>query len=195
MGNRVAVILSGCGFHDGTEIHEAVLGYLALAQSGKQYHSFSTNEMVKASAPIARDQISPLSQLNEKDYDILWMPGGFGVAKHLSTYAQDGAKCKVDPDVRRVIEAFHTAKKPIVAICFAPVVVAKVLEGKGIQMTLGSKKEDAEMIKELGMKPLFCKVDEYCFDKQHNIYTTPAYMEPPNIAGIYKAFGKIVENL
>ncbi len=195
MRNKVAVILSGCGYKEGTEIHEAVLSYLALDKNGFSIHSFSTDEMLEASAPIARDNISPLSKLEEKNYDILWMPGGFGVAKHLSTYAIDKSNCTVDKDVRRVIEAFHLAKKPIIAICFAPVIVAKVLEGKGIQMTLGSKKEDGKLLEELGAIPLYKKVDEFAFDANHIIYTTPGYMEPPSISGIYNSIEKIVNSL
>ena len=193
--STAAVILSGCGYKEGSEIHETVLSYLALAEKGVEYHSFSTDKQLEASKPLARDKVSPLATLHEKDYDILWIPGGFGVAKHLTTFAEDGVKCEVDPEVRRVIREFYEAKKPIVAICFAPVVVAKVLEGKGIQMTLGSKKEDAAILKELGMHPAFHKVDEFCFDAKHNIYTTPGYMEPPSITGIYDALIKVVYEL
>jgi len=195
MKNRVAIILSGCGYKDGTEIHEAVLSFLALHKNGFCYHAFSTDEMLQASAPLVRDQISPISTLEEKDYDILWMPGGFGVAKHLSTYAQDGINCLVDKDVKRVIDAFHLSKKPIVAICFAPVIVAKVLENKGIKMTLGTRQEDARLLLQLGAEPHFKKANEFAFDEEHQIYTTPGYMEPPSISGIYNAIEKIVANL
>ena len=154
MKKKAAVILSGCGHKDGTEIHEVVLSFLAMAEEGIEYHCFSTEKMIGASSPIARDQISLLTSLKSSEYDILWMPGGMGVAKHLSTYANDGAKCRVDREVKRVIEEFHAAKKPIVAICFAPVVVAKVLEGKQVQMTLGTNKEDEHILKELGAHPI-----------------------------------------
>ena len=195
MANKAAVILAGCGYKEGSEIHEAVLSYLAMSGSGIGYHSFSTEKMLKASAPIARDQISLLSTLKEKDYDFLWMPGGMGVVKNLTTFLQDGPNCTVDSDIRRVIEEFHKAGKPIVAVCIAPVLIAKVLEGKGIQMTLGTNKSDCETLKALGMNPVVCKVDEVCFDKMHNIYTTPGYMEPPSITGIYSALQKIAKSL
>ncbi len=194
MKNKAAVILSGCGYKEGSEIHETVLSYLAMAEAGISYHSFSIEKMLNASAPIARDQISPLTTLNEKDYDLLWMPGGLGVVKNLTTFAQDGPNCTVNPEVRRVIEEFHKAGKPIIAVCIAPVAIAKVLEGQGIQMTLGTNKKDCETLKTLGMNPVVCKVDEYCFDKKHNIYTTPGYMEPSSITGIYRALQKIAKN-
>ncbi|MFQ5729869.1 MAG: isoprenoid biosynthesis protein ElbB, partial [Waddliaceae bacterium] len=38
---KVAVILSGCGHLDGSEIHESVLTLLALAQRGHEVHCFA----------------------------------------------------------------------------------------------------------------------------------------------------------
>jgi len=193
MSKKAAVILSGCGYKEGSEIHETVLSYLAMAEGGIEYYSYAPHAYLAASAPIARDKIAPLSELQEKDYDILWLPGGMGVAKNLSTYAKDGPKCTVDKDVHRIIEAFRKGKKPIVAICFAPVIVAKVLEGQGIQMTVGSKREDFHLLQDLGMKPVPCKADEICVDQ--NIYTAPGYMEPPSIAQIYASLRKVISRL
>ncbi len=192
---KAAIILSGCGHKEGTEVHEAVLSYLALAEAGIEYHSFSPDEMLVESEKIAREKISPLSRLKCSDYDTLWMPGGMGVAKHLSTFEKDGPHCAVDPHVKRALEEFQKAGKPIVAICFAPVVVAKVFEGKGIQMTLGNHPSSSKILESLGAKPVPCNVDTYCYDKQYNIYSTPAFMEPPNIPGIYHALKQIVSKI
>lgn len=38
---RVAVVLSGCGFLDGAEIHESVLALLALDRAGAQVTCFA----------------------------------------------------------------------------------------------------------------------------------------------------------
>lgn len=193
MSKKAAVILSGCGYKEGSEIHETVLSYLAMAEKGIEYNSYAPEKQIQASAPIARDQLSPLSGLQEESYDILWLPGGMGVAKNLSNYADEGPNCSVDADVRRAIEAFRKAKKPIVAICFAPVIVAKVLEGQGLKMTVGSKEENFHFIQDLGMNPVSCKASDFCVDQ--NIYTSPGYMDPPNIAGIYASLKKIVESI
>ncbi|NLA48778.1 MAG: isoprenoid biosynthesis protein ElbB, partial [Bacteroidales bacterium] len=37
MKKKIAVVLSGCGVYDGTEIHEATLTLLAIAQNGALY--------------------------------------------------------------------------------------------------------------------------------------------------------------
>ena len=39
--SRVAVVLSGCGVSDGTEINEAVLSLLSLEQQGATYQCFA----------------------------------------------------------------------------------------------------------------------------------------------------------
>ena len=40
-GKRVAVVLSGSGVYDGSEIHEAVLTLLAIDQQGAAYQCFA----------------------------------------------------------------------------------------------------------------------------------------------------------
>ena len=40
---NVAVILSGCGFLDGTEITEAISTLIAIGQHGGQYKVFAPN--------------------------------------------------------------------------------------------------------------------------------------------------------
>ena len=189
---KAAVILSGCGHKDGTEVHEAVLSFLAFAEVGIEYQCFAPEEMLFESEKIARDKLSPLTNLKCSDYDMLWMPGGMGAAKHLSTFEKDGNSCTVDSHLRKALEDFHNVKKPIVAICFAPVIVAKVFEGKQFRLTLGSNPNNSKILENLGAKPVSCKVNEYCYDEINHIYTTPAFMEPPNIKAFYGALTQIV---
>ncbi|MBT5717008.1 MAG: hypothetical protein HOI70_08850, partial [Opitutae bacterium] len=40
---KIAVVLSGCGVFDGTEIHEAVLTLLAIEEEGASWHCFAPN--------------------------------------------------------------------------------------------------------------------------------------------------------
>ena len=40
---KIAIILSGCGVFDGSEIHEAVCTMLAVEQSGCAYQCFAPN--------------------------------------------------------------------------------------------------------------------------------------------------------
>ena len=132
----VAVCLSGCGFLDGAEIHEAVLTLLALDQAGAkvvccapdvaqagvinhathQPESGTRNVLVE-SARIARGEIRNLREVRAADIDALIFPGGFGAAKNLCTFAVDGAACTVNADVERLAGDILAACKPIGAIC------------------------------------------------------------------------------
>ena len=51
------------------------------------------------SARIARGNVKDLKDLNASDFDTLLIPGGFGAAKNLSTFAFKGAEMTVLPEV------------------------------------------------------------------------------------------------
>ncbi len=219
MKNKVAVILSGCGFLDGAEIRESVLTLLALdkahaevkvfAPDKDQFHvidhsqsqelSQTRNILVEA-ARIARGDINPLSSLKVDDFDALVIPGGFGVAKNLSSLAFDGPKGKLDADFERVLNEFFAEKKPIGAICISPAVICLGLGKHGIEVTIGNDEATAGAITALGAKHFSCKVDEIHVDMPHRIVSTPAYMyaDAPLSAvalGIEKCVGKVLEML
>uniref|UniRef100_A0A8V0YK93 Glutamine amidotransferase like class 1 domain containing 3A n=1 Tax=Gallus gallus TaxID=9031 RepID=A0A8V0YK93_CHICK len=178
-GARVAVVLSGCGVYDGTEIHEASAILVHLSRGGAEVQMYapdvpqmhvvdhskgqpaeaeSRNVLVE-SARIARGKITNLAKLTTVDHDAVIFPGGFGAAKNLSTFAVDGKDCKVNREVERVLKDFHKAGKPIGLCCISPVLAAKVLSGA--EVTVGHEEEEggkwpyagtAGAIKELGGK-------------------------------------------
>ena len=79
------------------------------------------------SARIARGNIENLSRLTADKFDCLVIPGGFGAAKNLSTFATEGTHCRVNSDVERVIKEFHRANKPIAFCCISSVIAVRVL--------------------------------------------------------------------
>ncbi|XP_058379208.1 glutamine amidotransferase-like class 1 domain-containing protein 3, mitochondrial isoform X2 [Diceros bicornis minor] len=132
-GARVALVLSGCGVYDGTELHEASAILVHLSRGGAEVQIFApdmlqmhvidhtkgqpseseTRNVLTESARIARGKISDLARLSAANHDAVIFPGGFGAAKNLSTFAVDGKDCKVNKDVERVLKEFHKAGKPI----------------------------------------------------------------------------------
>lgn len=86
---KVAVILSGCGYLDGSEIRESVLTLLALDTAHIEYQIFAPDEplfhvidhvsgeinmterrnILQEAGRIARGKISSLDQLNENEFD------------------------------------------------------------------------------------------------------------------------------
>lgn len=192
---RFAVILSGCGRADGSEIHEAVTALLAIDKNGCTYDCYApdieqsavinhlTSEkteerrnVLAESARIARGDISPLSELKVKNYDCLLFPGGLGAVTNWCDFAKKGINCSVDSSISRILEEGYKEKKVIGAMCIAPVTISRVLGKYGITVTIGKDKTVAEAIEKTGAKHQNTKVEEACIDKEHRIVTTPAYM-------------------
>ncbi|MBX3021021.1 MAG: isoprenoid biosynthesis glyoxalase ElbB [Bdellovibrionales bacterium] len=216
MSKRIAVILSGCGHKDGSEITEAVSTLIALSETGASYEVFApdttlavndpmtsnpTGELrnvLTESARIARGQIRPLSALQVSEFDALALPGGFGAALNLCTWAREGAACSVNFEVDRVLNDFYQAEKPIGAICIAPALVARVLGKKGITVTIGNDRDTAAEIVKTGAVHENCAVDDFVSDREHRVVTTPAYMygeaKPFEVfTGVRKAMRELVE--
>lgn len=213
---KVAVVLSGCGHRDGAEITEAVSTLIAIGETNAEYKIFApdlefvvsdpitgnpTSEkrnLLKEAGRIARGKVSDIKNLRVKDFDALAFPGGYGAALHLCTFATEGAKAKVLPEVERVIKEFHSELKPIAAMCIAPVLIARVLGREGVTVTIGTDKETAAEIAKTGAHHENCAVDDYVTDREHKVVTTPAYMyddaKPSQIfAGIRGAIRELVE--
>lgn len=193
---KIAVILCGCGSNDGSEIHEATLSLWALAKYDFQYQCFAPNKpqhhvinhynsdvsnesrnMLVEAARIARGNIKELSLLKVEDFDAIVFPGGFGAAKNLCNYAFEGRYFSVDPEIEKIINAFHSEKKPIVALCITPVIIAKVLKAK---VTIGDNRLTTKIIEGFGAEHENKNYDEICFDEKNLIITTPCYMLAEN---------------
>ena len=212
---KAAMILSGCGVLDGSEIHESVLLLLALTQKGYKVDFFSLDKdieesishftkkpiehkrsMMDMSGRIARGDIKDMELLKADDYDLLAIPGGFGAASNFSDYATKGNNCTVDRRVRDVILDFYNANKAIFATCIAPMIVGRVLEGSGIKMTAGTDSKELTKLASLGIEAVECKADEACVDEKAKVYSAPAYMVPEaDVKAIYNSFQKITEVL
>ncbi len=199
---KFAIVLSGCGVYDGSEIHEATLTLLAIDKLGGIYSIFAPNmeqfhvinhltgkvehekrNVLVESARIARGKIQPLSDYKASEFDALIFPGGFGAAKNLSSYAMDGVKMKVIPDVERVILETAKQSKPIGAFCIAPVLISKVL-GKVI-LTVGKDMDTAQQLETMGSTHVTTGSAEISIDTKNKIVTTPCYMLNSSITEIY----------
>lgn len=210
---KIAVVLSGCGFLDGSEITEAISSLIALSETGASTVCFAPNIEYKAtdhlgksenpairnvlaeSARISRGQIQDLKYLNEKNFDAVVFPGGYGAAKNLSSWASEGANCKLIPDVMRVITEFHKAAKPIGAICIAPALIAKTLGADGVTVTIGNDLATAIEIEKTGAHHVKCEVTDYVSDRDHKVLTTPAYMYEAKPHEIYQGIRKLIFEL
>lgn len=214
MGKKFAVVLAGCGFLDGTEIHEAVLSLYFIEKAGATWTAFAPNvefdeidhltqkptgrkrNALQEAARIARCEIQDLGKLDPARFDVLYFPGGFGAAKTLSDFAAKGAQGHPLPAVQKLLEAFVAAKKPIGAICIAPGFVAQALGGRHVAVTIGTDAGTAQAVEATGARHVNCRVNEIAVDETLKVVSAPAYMLGPGVqdvaTGIEAAVKKLV---
>ena len=209
---KIAVVLSGCGVMDGSEIHEAVTAMLAIEQQGGTYHCFAPegeqsvviNHVTKQpsdekrrmpveAARIARGDISSLKSFKVSDYDAVLFPGGMGAVLNLCDFAHKGTNCFVHPDVERVVKEMHAAGKPIVALCIAPVLITRILGN--ITVTIGNDPETSMAIKAMGATAEICSAAQVCIDKKNKIITTPCYMLDKSLKEVAQSTSNAVRDL
>ncbi len=210
----IGVVLSGCGFLDGTEIHEATLTLLYLDALGVEIrcmapdteivepidhaHKQPANDarnVLAESARIARTEICDIATVQPDELDGLIFPGGFGAAKNLCDWATKGPACDVHPEVARLVLGMHVQKKPMGFICIAPVIAARMLGETGVTLTIGNDSATAAGLEATGARHADCTVDEIVVDPAHKIVTTPAYMLGPSIAYVAKGIKKLVRQV
>jgi enhancing lycopene biosynthesis protein 2 len=190
---KIAVVLSGCGHQDGAEIHEATLTLWAIHKHGADFQCFAPDttqhhvlnhisgeemdeqrNVLIESARIARGKIKDIKEFNAADFDALIFPGGVGAAKNLCTYALDGPDCTVNPDIEKMIREMHGAGKPIGALCIAPVIVARVLDG--VELTIGRDASTAGNLIAMGATNIPTGAGEIVTDRANKVVSTPCYM-------------------
>ena len=199
---KIAVVLSGCGVYDGSEIHEAVLTMLAIDRHGAAYQCFAPNveqahvinhltgeehigekrNVLIESARIARGSIKDIVEYKAADYDAIVFPGGFGAAKNLCTFAFEGPNATVNPDVERAIRETRDAGKPIGALCISPALMTRVLGD--VEVTIGSDQGTAQAIEAMGGHHKTAGHGEVVVDQKARLVTTPCYMLESTIGQI-----------
>ena len=219
---KIAVILSGCGNRDGSELQESLSLLLAIDRRGWQYQCFAPEgffevvphvdvedteeegtildieqrDIFVESARIARGNLLPLEEYKPADYDALALPGGMGAARNLSTFAFDGPRMEVIDSVADAILETYRAHKPVVAMCIAPMVVAKVLGRYEVHLTLGAAdNQAAQVAKGFGCQVEACGPTDVCVDAEHKVITTPAYMVATRISEIFDGADNLVAAL
>lgn len=203
MAKKIAVVLSGCGFKDGAEITESISTLIALSEEGVEYEVFAPDMNVPVvnhitgdemgernvlieSSRISRGEITNISKLNPDDFDGIAFPGGFGAALHLCDFANKGAGSSIHADLEKSVRCFHEQSKPIAAFCIAPALIACILGGEGVAVTIGNDAATAGEIEKTGAQHVECTVDDYVTDRENKVITSPAYMYEAKPHEVYK---------
>ncbi len=213
---KVAVILSGCGVYDGSEIHEATAALLALdragaeavicAPAGPQMHVINhltgepaageSRDVLVESARIARGAIRDLAELDVGEVDAVLLPGGFGAAKNLCDFAVEGAGCQAHPGVEKCLREFHAAGKPIGAFCIAPAILARLFgEELAVSVTIGSDEGTAQALQQMGARHVNAPATGVVVDEKNKVVTGPAYMLAQRISEVFDGIAELVDKV
>ncbi|XP_068594672.1 ES1 protein, mitochondrial [Brachionichthys hirsutus] len=162
--SNIAVVFSGCGWWDGTDVQEGVYTMYHLSRHGARFQMFAPNQQQMHVSDHVRKQPAPgenrnammeaarfshgqgptqmqdLSKLDVNSFDGVIFPGGHGVIKNLSTFVKEGKDCKLHGDVEKVLKDFHRSQKPIGLASMAPVLACRVLPN--LEVTMGREQDE-----------------------------------------------------
>ena len=209
---KFAVVLSGCGVFDGSEIHEAVMTLYAIVRHNGEYEIFApdipqkhvinhiTGEEMKEgrnvlveSARIARGKIRPLDKFSADEFDSIIFPGGFGAAKNLSSFAFDGSDLTVNLQVEKAVRDMADKGKPVGAVCIAPAIMAKIFDRP--VLTIGDDRETATALESIGATHKETAHGQVVVDDNYKLVTSPCYMLDASIVNIAEGADAVVKKL
>lgn len=208
----IAVILSGCGHRDGSEIQEATLTLWAIHKHGANYQCYapditqhhvldhiSGKEMDESrnvfaeSARICRGKLKKLNEFDSDCHDALIIPGGLGAVKNLCSYAFEGNNFQVNTEVEDAIRSMVEQNKPIGALCIAPVILARLLND--ITVTVGNSTSTASRIEAMGAIHQQASATGIVVDRKNKIVSTPCYMYDSRVDEIGEGAEKVVQEI
>jgi enhancing lycopene biosynthesis protein 2 len=193
-----AVILSGCGSGDGSDVWETVLLSYLLSKKGINPLFFAPDweqkevvnhlsgiaapdgrNVLAESARIAGEEIREIQSLSGKDVDALILPGGAGVVKNLSDLVGDAKKdyLKPKPELQRLIREIYRRKKPIGACGISAILVASALRDileTPLTITIGKDPELIRQAEGMGALNVLSRGTDAVIDTEHRLVTTPA---------------------
>ncbi|MCK4223665.1 MAG: isoprenoid biosynthesis glyoxalase ElbB [candidate division Zixibacteria bacterium] len=196
--NNFAVILSGCGSLDGSDVWEVILLSYYLSRKGKNPVFFApdaeqkevvdhvtqatteeTRNVLKESARIAWGEIKEIKILSGRDVDGLILVGGDGVIKNLADFLgePENGYLKPKPEIQRVIREIYRRRKPIGACGLASLLVASALRDileTPLALTIGKDPELIKQIEEMGAVHVLFRGTEVVMDSEHRVVSTPA---------------------
>lgn len=209
----IAVVLSGCGVSDGSEIYETVCTLQSIEKAGAKYQCMAPNipqarvinhltnqessearNVLVESARLARGEIIDLAHADPKDYDALIFPGGFGAACNLSDFALLNDKSTIEKHTLHFAQKMAELKKPAGFICIAPNLISHIY-GKGVKMTIGTDRATSEILQKMGNLPMDCDCANIVVDEHHKVISTPAFMLGKSITEIAAGIDKLVQEV
>ena len=210
---KFAVILSGCGQYDGTELYEGIYTITALAQAGiafeaiapdieqsivfDHYHQERTNEkrniLIESARFVRNKKIKSITEVKSTDYQGIVVPGGRGIVTNLSDFAEKGVGFSIQPEIYDFLKTAADANLPMGFICIASILIPRIYQNARI--TIGNAEDLAKMIHEMGCIHMNCAANEIIVDKKYRLVTTPANMVAKNSLEVLEGIQKLINKL
>ena len=213
---KVAIVLAGCGYLDGSEVQETVLTILSLEKRGVQWQGVALNgeqkqvvnhktqsedknasarNILQESARITRGNVIDIVDADSDDYDAIIFPGGFGAAKNIMNFAFVGDDTyTMNEDVKTFARAFYLADKPAGFICIAPMMIPLIYP-EGSKATIGIDEGTTAILERKGAEAEIVSATDICVDNTSKIVSTPAYMCAKDILEVSEGIDKLVEKV
>ena len=193
---RAGILLSGCGFYDGTEISEAVLAAVSLEKAGArivhiapdidQLHTVDhlsgsevagdQRRVAAEAARIARGRVKSAADQPPGELGALIIPGGQGVVKNLmSNVARLSAPRTIPPEVRALLADMTQRKAPIGSISLGRALVQTFLE------------------EPLGEEDMQLAASEILVDETRRLAFTPGFLTGTSLAEVAVGIERMVQ--
>lgn len=209
---RFAIILAGCGQHDGSETHEVILTLLSLEQEHAKWQAFApdvqhpvvnhltetystgeTRVALQESARLVRGRVKSLDHADLDEFDGIIFPGGLGAVKILCDWFEKQSDFAFHPQVKRLIDKAVAQRKAMGFICISPMMIPKIYSNANL--TIGNDSVLAQQIEDMGSRHISCAAQDVVVDRVNMIVSTPANMVANNIDEVYVGIRKLVQEL
>ncbi len=214
-----AMVLSGCGGDDGSDVWEVVLLSYFLSKKGgnplffapdlnqkevvdhlNKTASSDTRNVLRESARIAGETVRDLSKLSGRDIEALILPGGEGMIKNLSDTMGEPqhSYLKPKPELQRIIREIFRRKKPIGACGVAALLVASALRDildTPLTLTIGKDPQLIRQVEGLGALHVHSRGREAVIDSEHKLVTTPASLLKLKITDIASSLENLIDGI
>jgi enhancing lycopene biosynthesis protein 2 len=194
----LAVILSGCGNLDGSDVWEVSLLSYHLHGKGRSPVFFAPDaeqkdvvdhfsgvsvpekrNVLSESARISWGGIREIEKLSGRDVDGIILPGGGGAAKNLADLlgGEKNEYLKPKPELQRITREIYRRRKPIAACGLSVLLVASALRDileTPLTLTIGKDPTLIRQIEGMGAVHVLSRGKEVVMDSEHKLVTTAA---------------------
>jgi enhancing lycopene biosynthesis protein 2 len=194
----LALILSGCGSLDGSDLWEVSLLSYHLHRKGRSPVFFAPDRLQeevvdhfsKVSAPEKRSVLSEsariawggireTSELSGREVEGIILPGGGGATKNLADLlgGEKNEYLKPKPELQKIIREIYRRRKPIAACGLSVLLVASALRDileTPLTVTIGKDPNLIRQIEGMGAVHVLSRGKEVVMDQEHKLVTTAA---------------------